>query len=74
MTLPRQEERNMEKRNDTLRFFDSEVRLFFEARRISDGQAGIACDRMVVLVQEFTGNEDDVVIYKRDGKRRVGQL
>ena len=64
----------MEKRNDTLRLSDAEVRLFLGARRIADGHAGIVCDRMVILVQQFTGNEDDVVIYKRDGKRRVGQL
>ena len=64
----------MEKRNDTLRLSDAEVRLFLGARRIPDGKAGIVCDRMVVLVREVMGNEDDVVIYKRDGKRRVGQL
>ena len=64
----------MEKRNDTLRLSDAEVRLFLGARRIPDGQEGIVCDRMVILVREFLGNEDDVVIYKRDGKRRVGQL
>ena len=64
----------MEKRTDTLRLSDAEVRLFLCARRIADGQTGILCDRMVVLVQAVMGNEDDVVIYKRDGKRRVGQL
>jgi len=64
----------MEKQSDTLRLSDAEVRLFLDARRIPDGQTGIVCDRMVVLVREVMGNEDDVVIYKRDGKRRVGQL
>ncbi len=64
----------MEKRNDTLRFLDAEVRLFLEARCITTGQTGIACDRLVVLVQGVIGHEDDVVIYKLGGKRRVGQL
>ena len=68
----------MEKRNatlgSTLKLSDAEVRLFLGARRIPDGKAEIVCDRMVVLIGEVMGNEDDVVIYKRDGKRRVGQL
>ncbi len=64
----------MNKSRDTLRLSDAEVRLFHGARRISDGQTAIVCDRMVVLVPEFMGNEDDVIIYKRGGKRRVGHL
>jgi len=59
----------MEKRNQTLRL-SAEVRLFLGARRIADGKKRIACDRMVVLIQDsLIGNEDDVVIYKRGGKR-----
>jgi hypothetical protein len=64
----------MENPNDTLRLSDAEVRLFPGARRIADGETAIVCDRMVVLVGEVMGNEDDVVVYKRNGKRRVGQL
>jgi hypothetical protein len=64
----------MEKRSETLRLSDAEVRLFLGARRINDGHTPIVCDRMVVLVREVMGNEDDVVIYKRNGQRRVGQL
>ncbi|MGB8786677.1 MAG: hypothetical protein WA755_05530 [Candidatus Acidiferrales bacterium] len=61
-----------QKPDNTLRFPTAEAKLFLRARHISDGKAAIVCDRMVV--QDFTGNEDDIVIYERDGKRRAGQL
>lgn len=63
---------NMSVPDDTLKLADGEVKLFVGAGRITDQNAAIVCDRMVI--QEFTGNKDDAVIFSRDGKRRVGRL
>jgi len=36
------------------------------------GTTELSADRLVV--RHFTGNEDDVLIFKRDGKRHIGQI
>jgi len=54
----------------TLKMPYAEARLFKRARKFSDGKEEMLCDEMIV--QHFTGNEEDVVIYGRGGKRHVG--
>jgi hypothetical protein len=56
----------------TLRYSDAEAKLFRHAKRFNDGKTEMLCDQMIV--QHFTGNEDNVVIYESDGKRRVGRI
>jgi hypothetical protein len=57
-----------EKPDDTIKFAEAEAKLYRGARRM--GQ--ISCDRMII--QHFTGVEEDVVIYERDGQRRAGLI
>lgn len=56
----------------TLRYSDAEAMLFRCAKRFNDGKTEMVCDQMIV--QHFTGNEDNVVIYESDGTRRVGRI
>jgi|HubBroStandDraft_1064217.scaffolds.fasta_scaffold03661_7 hypothetical protein len=55
-----------------LRYADAEAKLFRAAKRFNDGKQEMACDQ--VIVQHFTGNEDNVVIYQSDGKKRAGRI
>jgi len=56
------------KADRTRHFSDSTVSIYHAAKRVEND----LCDRMVV--QHFTGNQEDVVIYKQSGQRRVGRL
>ncbi len=56
----------------TVGYADAEAKLFRGAKRFNDGKKEIACDQ--IIVQHFTGNEENVVIYESDGKRRVGRV
>jgi len=46
-----------------------EAKLFRNAVRLNDGSKEMLCDRMIV--QHFTGRQDNVVIYDEDGKKKV---
>jgi|SRR5882762_6727737 len=56
----------------TLRYSDAEAKLFGGAKQFNDGTREMVCDETVV--QHFTGTEEEVVIYERDGNRRVGRI
>jgi len=46
---------------------------FFAARNDSnDGQKEMSCDQ--IIVQHFTGSEENVVIYESGGKRPAGRV
>jgi hypothetical protein len=49
----------------------AEGRLYLGAT-LKDADSDFPADRM--LVEHFTGNEDNVLIFKRNGKRHVGQI
>ncbi|MFZ0420588.1 MAG: hypothetical protein WAM04_20975 [Candidatus Sulfotelmatobacter sp.] len=56
----------------TVRYADAEAKLFRRAKRFNDGQKEMSCDQ--IIVQHFTGNEENVVIFESGGKRRVGRV
>jgi hypothetical protein len=56
----------------TMRYADAEAKLFRRAKRFNDGQKEMSCDQ--IIVQHFTGNEENVVIFESGGKRRVGRV
>lgn len=47
----------------------AEAKLYRRARTFPSGEV---CDQ--VIVQHFTGNEDNIVIYEKDGKKNVARL
>lgn len=55
-----------------LKYQEAEAKLFRGAKRFNDGKKEMLCDQ--IIVQYFSGNEDNVVIYETDGKRRVGRI
>jgi len=57
--------------DETLKFSHSEARLF-RGIKLRDGAEEVICDRMVV--QRVTGDEHDLIVYERDGKRIVGRI
>jgi hypothetical protein len=57
--------------DETRSFADAEATLYRGAR-FSDSGNDILADRMTV--RHFTGNQDDVLVFVRDGKRRVGRI
>lgn len=56
----------------TLKYSDAVAKLFHRAKWFNDGNRKMICDQ--IIVEHFTGNEEDVVIYERDGKRRAGRI
>jgi hypothetical protein len=49
-----------------VRYADAEAKLFRRAKRFNDGPE--------IIVQHFTGNEENVMIYESAGKRGVGRV
>ncbi len=56
----------------TARCAEAEAKLFRRAKRFNDGQKEMSCDQ--IIVQHFTGNEENVGIFEIGGKRRVGRV
>jgi hypothetical protein len=54
------------------RKFDIAEGSLYLGATLNAADGAVPADRM--LVQQFTGNEDNVLIFKRNGKHHVGQI